>query len=100
MALTVPVAEIVENSKNPLLGKHESWGRVLLGDIATIQNGLPPMPEQHRIVAEVERRLSLADEAEGQVNANHQRAKRLRQSILSRAFTGVSASSTIAHTTL
>jgi type I restriction enzyme S subunit len=41
MALTVPVAEIVENSKNPLLGKHESWGRVLLGDIATIQNGFP-----------------------------------------------------------
>ena len=41
MALTVPVAEIVESSKNPLLGKHESWGRVLLGDIATIQNGFP-----------------------------------------------------------
>ncbi len=41
MALTVPVAEIVENSKNPLLGKHETWGRVLLGDIATIQNGFP-----------------------------------------------------------
>ena len=41
MALTIPVAEIVENSKNPLLGKHEAWGRVLLGDIATIQNGFP-----------------------------------------------------------
>ncbi len=41
MALTVPVAEIVENSRNPLLGKHELWGRVLLGDIATIQNGFP-----------------------------------------------------------
>mgnify|MGYP001128852215 CR=1 FL=1 len=41
MALTIPVAEIVESSRNPLLGKHESWGRVLLGDIATIQNGFP-----------------------------------------------------------
>jgi len=41
MALTIPVAEIVENSKNPLLGKHESWGRVLLGEIAKIQNGFP-----------------------------------------------------------
>ncbi len=41
MALTVPVAEIVENSTNPLIGKHESWGRALLGDIATIQNGFP-----------------------------------------------------------
>ena len=41
MALTIPVAKIVESSKNPLLGKHDSWGRVLLGDIATIQNGFP-----------------------------------------------------------
>ena len=41
MALTIPVAEIVESSKKPLLGKHDSWGRVLLGDIATIQNGFP-----------------------------------------------------------
>jgi type I restriction enzyme S subunit len=39
MALTVPVAEIVASSKNPLLGKHESWGRVRLGEIAAIQNG-------------------------------------------------------------
>ncbi|MEW5942761.1 MAG: restriction endonuclease subunit S [Pseudomonadota bacterium] len=41
MALTIPVAEIVESSRNPLLGKHASWGRVLLGEIATIQNGFP-----------------------------------------------------------
>lgn len=39
MALTVPVSEIVEKSRNPLLGKHKSWRRVRLGDIATIQNG-------------------------------------------------------------
>jgi len=39
MALTVPVSEIVEKNRNPLLGKHKSWGRVRLGDIATIQNG-------------------------------------------------------------
>ena len=39
MALTVPVSEIVEKSNNPLLDKAESWERVLLGDIATIQNG-------------------------------------------------------------
>lgn len=39
MALTISVAEIVEKSKNPLLAKHESWSRVLLGEIATIQNG-------------------------------------------------------------
>ncbi len=39
MALTIPVSEIVEKSKNPLLGKHESWGRVPLGGVATILNG-------------------------------------------------------------
>ena len=39
MALTIPVSEIVEKSKSPLLGKHESWGRVPLGDVATILNG-------------------------------------------------------------
>ncbi len=49
---------------------------------------LPPEVEQHRIVAEVDRRLSLLRETEAQVNANHQRADRLRQSILSTAFSG------------
>ena len=39
MALTVPVAEIVKKTKNPLLGKHKSWERVLLGEIATVLNG-------------------------------------------------------------
>jgi len=49
---------------------------------------IPSLVEQHQIVAEVERRLSTTDEAEAQVNANLQRAERLRQSILSRAFSG------------
>ena len=39
MALTVPLSEIVEKSSNRLLGKHASWGRVLLGYIATVLNG-------------------------------------------------------------
>ena len=49
---------------------------------------LPPEVEQHRIVAEVDRRLSLLRETEAQVDVNLQRAERLRQSILSRAFAG------------
>lgn len=49
---------------------------------------LPPRAEQKRIVDEVERRLSVADELEIAVVANLQRAKRLRQSILQRAFSG------------
>lgn len=49
---------------------------------------LPAIAEQHRIVAEVDRHLSLLRAAEAQVNANLQRAERLRQAILSQAFTG------------
>ena len=49
---------------------------------------LPPLAEQRRIVAEVERRLSVVQQAEAAVEASLQRAERLRQSILKRAFSG------------
>ncbi len=47
-----------------------------------------PIIEQHRIVAEVERRLSVVDALEATVGASLARAERLRQSILKRAFEG------------
>ncbi len=49
---------------------------------------LPPMSEQKRIVAEVDRRLSVVEEMEEAIVTNLQRAARLRQSILQKAFTG------------
>ena len=49
---------------------------------------LPPLAEQQRIVAEVERRLSVVAALEATVAANMRRATRLRQSILKRAFAG------------
>jgi type I restriction enzyme S subunit len=49
---------------------------------------LAPLAEQRRIVAEVERRLSVIDELETQAEANLRRAERLRQAILKRAFQG------------
>ncbi|MEW5871719.1 MAG: restriction endonuclease subunit S [Chloroflexota bacterium] len=49
---------------------------------------LPPLAEQHRIVAEVERRLSLAQEVEAAAAGSLQRAGRLRQAVLKAAFEG------------
>jgi len=49
---------------------------------------LPPLPEQHEIVSEIERRLSVADQTEATLEANLKRAVRLRQSILKKAFRG------------
>jgi len=59
-----------------------------LDDICAVSIPLPPVSEQGRIVAEVERRLSVIDELEMQVEANLKRAERLRQAILKRAFEG------------
>ena len=54
--------------------------------LATATVPIPPLAEQHRIVAEVDRRLSFVNEVESQVDANLKRAERLRSSVLSRAF--------------
>jgi type I restriction enzyme S subunit len=47
---------------------------------------LPPLAEQRRIVAEVDRSLSVISDTEAEVDANLKRAEALRQSILHRAF--------------
>jgi len=47
---------------------------------------LPSFAEQERIVAEIERRLSMVDELEATITANLQRALRLRKGILEQAF--------------
>ena len=49
---------------------------------------IPPLAEQRHIVAEVERRLTVVQQAEAAVEANLTRAGRLRQSILKQAFSG------------
>jgi type I restriction enzyme S subunit len=57
-------------------------------DLFPLPVALPPLAEQQRIVAEVDRRLSLVRETEAQVEANLKRAERLRQSVLQKAFSG------------
>lgn len=49
---------------------------------------VPPIVEQHRIVAEVDRRLSIVREVEAEMDANLKRAQALRQSVLGAAFSG------------
>ena len=61
---------------------------VNIGDVRTTPVALPPFAEQEEIVAEVERRLSVAEGVEAQVEAGLKRAARLRQAILKRAFEG------------
>ena len=47
---------------------------------------LPPLAEQERIVAEVDRRLSLILGVQAEVDASLKRAQALRQATLARAF--------------
>jgi type I restriction enzyme S subunit len=39
VALTASVDDLVARNENGLLGKHPTWARVRLGDVATVQNG-------------------------------------------------------------
>ena len=56
--------------------------------LAAMPVPLPPLAEQRRIVAEVERRLPVIQRAEAAVEASFTRAERMRQSILKQAFSG------------
>jgi type I restriction enzyme S subunit len=99
----VPLAEVIDAHwveiwfRNPakvveMTSKsHEVARKTLnLEDVRAASVAVPPLSEQLRIVAEVDLRLSLLRETEAQVDANLKRAERLRQSILSKAFSGVS----------
>jgi type I restriction enzyme S subunit len=55
-------------------------------DIKAIPLSVPSMAEQVRIVAEVDRYLSIIREVEAEIDANIRRAQALRQSTLARVF--------------
>lgn len=86
------LAIALENYINHLDIQQDVKGGVIknlhIEDIKEIILPLPPLAEQRCIVAEVERRLSVAQEIEAVVEASLARAGRLRQAILKRAFEG------------
>ena len=62
---------------------------LLLGTIKKHTINLPPtLEEQHRIVQEIESRLSVADKMEESIKQSLLKAEALRQSILKKAFSG------------
>src|SRR5439155_23306 len=63
-------------------------GELELKTLVSVAVALPPRAEQGQIVEEVDRRLSIVDEIETQIEADLKRAARLRQSILKQAFEG------------
>lgn len=86
LALNSPsVVEAIDRQK---AGINESGVSLTHDKLGGVLIPLPPLAEQTRIVAEVERRLSVVEEMEAVVTTNLQRATRLRQSILQQAFTG------------
>jgi type I restriction enzyme S subunit len=70
------------------LQRGTSYPAVRDGDVRAQSIPLAPLPEQHRIVAEAERRLSLVAALEASVEAALVRARRLRQAVLKQAFEG------------
>ncbi len=59
-----------------------------LGLVKSQLIALPPLSEQQRTLAEVDRQLSIARAMEGAVVRNYRRGNHLRQAILARAFSG------------
>ena len=70
----------------------ESWAYgagkpgLSLEQVRALPIALPPLAEQARIIAEVDRHLSILGEVEAEVGANLRRALALRQATLARAF--------------
>jgi type I restriction enzyme S subunit len=57
-------------------------------ELLSLHIAIPPLAEQYRIVAEVDRQLSVQDALAATIDANLARCAQLRQAILKRAFEG------------
>jgi len=63
-------------------------GTIKAGLFVQINIPLPPLTEQYRLIQEIERHFSVADEIEKVVGQSLKQAERLRQGILKNAFEG------------
>ena len=59
-----------------------------LDDIKNFPVPIPPLPEQHQLVTEIERRLSVCDKLEETIEAGLKQAEVLRAGVLKMAFEG------------
>ena len=61
-------------------------GKVNTSLLESVWVPVPPIAEQARIIAEVDRHLSIIREVEAEVDAKLQRAQALRQAVLATSF--------------
>jgi type I restriction enzyme S subunit len=61
---------------------------ITMGIIQELPFPLLSIPEQHQIVQEIEKRLSVCDKVEQSITESLEKAEALRQSILKKAFEG------------
>jgi type I restriction enzyme S subunit len=76
------------NSKSRTYGKNFSQGNLNLALVRTFKVPLPPLPEQHRIVAKVDELMALCDRLEAQLTTTQTQSRRLLESTLQQALNG------------
>ncbi len=69
-------------------GSNDSGLNLKQNTFLQLEIPLPPLPEQHQIVREIESRLSVADRLMEDIDRNLEKADSLRHSILKKAFAG------------
>ncbi len=69
-------------------GTSDSMRNISQDKVKAVRLRVPPLPEQRRIVTEVESRLSSLDAARASIESAQRRSQSLRAAILARAFRG------------
>jgi type I restriction enzyme S subunit len=87
------VRKEVENRCATTVG---NWG-ISAGKLKTCMFPLPPLAEQHRIVAKVDTLMALCDELEQQLNQADQQRRRLLEALLAEALVGRLSAEEVSH---